>query len=320
MAGDRPRFSICIRAHSRREGLRRAIDSALAQNVEDLEVLVSDDSGELGDVVGAVGDPRVSYHRNPGTPGSISNLRHVTSLARGEMVVVVDDDDRLLPGFLSTASAPMERDATVGVVCTGFLREAGSGRRAYELPVPAGRIGDPLTMILAGHPPGRSATLIRRTALEQGEAEYPLLDGHIGDMTTWLRTAAAGWGFWSIPEPLVIVSVHGGQLSASEDPARMIRTLERFEFDDAAAEAARRERLADAHRRNAVALARRGRIKDARRELASARTTAPRPSLRRSLGSLAAHTPALHRISVRYPRIGAALRSVRGRFLGVVVL
>ena len=320
MPSDPPRFSVCIRAHSRREGLERAIRSVLAQNVDDLEVLVSDDSGLLENLVVGIGDPRVRYHRNPGPPGSISNLRYVTSLARGEMVVVVDDDDRLLPDFLSTAAAPMERDDSIGVVCTGFLREAGSGRRPYELPVPAGRVANPLEMILTGHQPGRSATLIRRAALEQGEAAYPLLDGHIGDMTTWLRAAAAGWGYWSVPEPHAVGSVHGGQLSASEEPVRLIRTLERFHFDDAAAEAARRERLADARRRQALGLARRGKLADARRELAAASATAPRPPLHHSLASLAAHTPLLHRISVRYPRIGAAFRGIRGRFLGVAFL
>ena len=227
MPDERPRYSVCIRAHRRREGLRRAIESALAQDTDDLEVVVSDDSGELADVVTACADPRVSYHRGP--PGSIANLRHVSGLARGEMVVVDDDDDRLLPGFHAAAGEPMRRDGSLGVVFTGFLREAGGGRRPYDFPVPAGRVEAPARMILRGDPPGRSATLIRRTALEQGEAAYPLLDDHIGDLTTWLRTAAVGWGFWAVPEPHAITSVHRGQLSASEEPARMIRTLERFE-------------------------------------------------------------------------------------------
>lgn len=313
MPDERPRYSVCIRAHSRRDGLRRAIESALAQDTDDLEVVVSDDSGELADVVTACADPRVSYHRGP--PGSIANLRHVSALARGEMVVVVDDDDRLLPGFLAAAGEPMRRDGSLGVVFTGFLREAGGGRRPYDFPVPAGRVEAPARMILRGDPPGRSATLIRRTALEQGEATYPLLDDHIGDLTTWLRTAAVGWGFWAVPEPHAITSVHRGQLSASEEPARMIRTLERFEFADPATDADRLTRLADARRRQALALASRGRLGAARTELRLARATAPWPPLRASIASLGSHIPALHRLSVRYPRFGAALRSIRSRLL-----
>lgn len=308
-----PQFSICIRANDRREQLRRAIASGLDQDVGDLEVLVADDSGGLADVAAQFDDPRVRYHRNPGPKDSIVNLRFVSSLARGEMVVVLDDDDRLLPSFLAAAAAPIVADETVGVACCGFVREAGGARRAYELPVPPGRIEHPLRMILSGHPPGRSATLIRRTALEQGERDFPLLADQIGDLTTWLRTAKAGWGFWSVPEPHVVVSVHRGQMSASEGPPRLIKTLERFRFEDPGDESARLTRLADAHRRQALALASRGRIGAARHELSLAADVAPWPSPLRSLASLAAHTPALHRLSIRHPRAGAALRAVHRR-------
>lgn len=308
-----PQYSVCIRANDRREGLRRAIASALDQDAADLEVVVSEDGGDLEDVAAGFGDPRVRYHRNPGPHGSIANLRYVSSLARGEMVVVLDDDDRLLPRFLSVAGAPMLLDETIGVVCTGFFREAEGARRPYGLPVPPGRIESPLRMILAGHPPGRSATLIRRVALEQGERDSPLHPGQIGDLTTWLRTGAAGWGFWSEPEPLAVASVHREQMSASEGPKRLIATLERFRFDDPGAESARRTRLADARRRQALALARGGGVRAARRELRLAAEVAPWPPPSRALASLAAHAPGLHRLSVRHPRIGAALRSIHRR-------
>ena len=176
MAGARNslRFSVCIRAHHRATGLRRAIESALAQGVDDLEVVVSDDSGEMEGVAAAIGDARVRYSRNPEPQGSIANLRRVSALARGEYVLVLDDDDELLPGFLRTAAAPMDRDPAVGVVFTGVLREAGGRRRPYALPVPAGAVHDPLRMVLTGYQPARSATLLRRSALEQGELRVPV--------------------------------------------------------------------------------------------------------------------------------------------------
>lgn len=168
-------------------------------------------------------------------------------------------------------------------------------------------------MIIAGRQPGRSATLIRRTALEQGERDYPLIDGQLGHLTTWIRTAVAGWGFSLVPEPHAIVTVHRGQMSATEDPACLIGTLDRFEFSDPVAEAARRARLADARRRNALSLACRGRLGAARGELERAAVTAPWPPPLRALDSLAAQTPALHRLSVRYPRLGELMHRVRAR-------
>ncbi len=314
MAATGPQFSVCIRTHDRPEWLGGAIASALAQDAEDLEVVVADDGGGNGEEIAArFDDGRIHYHRNPGSTGAMANLRFVSSLARGELVAVLDDDDRLLPDFLAAAAEPMRRDSSVGIVFTDFIREAGGGRRSYRFPVPPGPVEEPLRVIMAGYQPGRSAALIRGTALAQGEREFPVRDDQFGDLTTWIRTALAGWGFWYLPEPHAIVSVHRGQSSATESPARLISTLDRFRFKDAATESARRARLADAHRRQALALACRGRLAPARRALARAADAAPWPSAQRSLASLAAHAQVLHRISVRCPRAGAALHRIHSR-------
>jgi glycosyltransferase involved in cell wall biosynthesis len=312
-----PRFSVCIRAYRRPRGLRRAIESALAQEVDDLEIVVSDDSGDMEDVVAAIGGGRVRYSRNPRPRGSIANLRRVHALARGEYVLVLDDDDRLLPGFLRAAAAPMDRDPSIGVVFTGYLQEAGGHRKPYPFAVPAGAVRDPLRMVLAGCQPGRSATLIRRVALEEGERRWPLLDDHVGDVTTWIRTAEAGWGFWAISEPFAIAGMHRGQISARENHERLIRTLQRFRFEDPVTDAIRRARLADARRRFALTVARRGRLAAARREFAAANAIAPRDSgegwMTLIAGSLNVARPALHRFGIRHPRIGAVLRASRRR-------
>jgi glycosyltransferase involved in cell wall biosynthesis len=316
-APDSLRFSVCIRAHRRANGLRRAIESALAQGVDGLEIVVSDDSGEMEGVVAGEGDARVRYSRNPAPRGSIANLRRVCALARGEYVLVLDDDDELLPGFLSAAAAPMDLDPAIGVVFTGVLREAGGRRRPYSLLVPAGAVQDPLRMVLAGHQPLRSATLIRRSALEQGERQFPLLDGHIGDLTTWLRTADAGWGFWAVTEPLAVVAVHRAQLSMREDPQRVFRTFERFRFEDPRTDALRRARLADFRRCYALTLARRGRIRNARQELRAANAIAPPRSgegwVTLIAMSLTLGRPRLQQFTARHPRLGAVLRAFRNR-------
>jgi glycosyltransferase involved in cell wall biosynthesis len=312
-----PRFSVCIRAHRRADGLTCAIESALAQDVDDLEIVVSDDSGEMEDVVAAVGDARVRYSSNPEPQGSIANLRRVSSLARGDYVVVLDDDDELLPGFLPAAAAPMDRDPATGLVFTAIMREAGGRRRRYSLPVPDGAVRDPLRMVLAGYQPARSATLIRRRALEQGEERFPLLDGHVGDLTTWIRTADAGWGFWFVDEPLAVIALHDGQLSEHEGHERLIRTFERFRFDDPRTDELRRARLADLRRLRALAVARRGRIRSARHELRAANAIAP-PGAGEGWPMLIALSmtvalPRLRQFTARHRRLGSALRFARNR-------
>jgi glycosyltransferase involved in cell wall biosynthesis len=78
-----PQVSVCIRAHTRADGLRAAIESVLGQTYGDFEVVVSDDSGRLESVAAAFGDPRVRYHRNTHPDGPAANLANAVSLARG---------------------------------------------------------------------------------------------------------------------------------------------------------------------------------------------------------------------------------------------
>jgi hypothetical protein len=172
-------------------------------------------------------------------------------------------------------------------------------------------------MVLAGYQPLRPATLIRRSALEQGERRYPLLDDHVGDLTTWIRTAEAGWGFWAVPEPLAVLTLHRGQLSAREDHQRAIRTFERFRFEDQRTDALRRARLGDLRRCHALTLARRGRIRSAGHELRAANAIAP-PRTGEGwvtlIGlSLTVGRPPLLQFTARHPRLGAVLRAVRNR-------
>src|SRR3989442_573341 len=71
-----PAVSICIRASARPPDLLRgAIESVLEQTFADLEVVVSDDSGRMGQVAEAFGDARIRYHANPRPAGSVANLR-----------------------------------------------------------------------------------------------------------------------------------------------------------------------------------------------------------------------------------------------------
>ena len=153
--------------------------------------------------------------------------------------------------------------------------------------------------------------------MNRGSSEFPLLDGQVGDLTTWLRTAEAGWGFWAVTEPLAVVALHGGQLSARGDHQREIRTFERFRFEDPTTDALRRARLADYRRCYALTLARRGRSRGAWRELRAANAVAP-PGTGEGWVTLIALSstvarPRLQQFTARHPRLGAKLRAFRKR-------
>lgn len=96
--------SIAIPTFNRSDYLKEAAASALAQTYEHIEVLIGDDG--LTETIQDWGqdlarrDARVSYRRNPRNLGLAGNWNALADAARGEFLVIIGDDDRLLPEFV----------------------------------------------------------------------------------------------------------------------------------------------------------------------------------------------------------------------------
>jgi glycosyltransferase involved in cell wall biosynthesis len=238
--------SVLIRAYRRPGPLAAAIESVLAQTYGDFEIVVSDDSGDLGPVCERFGDPRVRHHLNPAPAGPAANLRRAAGLARGSFLAILNDDDRWEPAFLETAMREFDLDPDIGVVFTDYWSDIGGRRLRHRLPHPPGRHDTFLRQILE-HSIPVSANVMRRALWDDGERTVPLRDGMVGDDTTWLRAASGGWAFHYVPEPLAVMRVHREQLSWSEKglPTRNLATLTAFRFDDPVCEQLRRTRVAE---------------------------------------------------------------------------
>src|SRR5215210_2461183 len=91
MSAAGPRVSVVLPAYRAERTVRRAIDSVLAQTVEDFELIVVDDGSDdgTGDVVRAVDDPRVRYVRRPHA-GLPATLNAGLAEARAPVVAIQD--------------------------------------------------------------------------------------------------------------------------------------------------------------------------------------------------------------------------------------
>jgi glycosyltransferase involved in cell wall biosynthesis len=103
-----PAVTIMIPAYNQANFLPVALESALAQDYKDLEVVVSDDgSGDGSEAVlqKYLSDKRVRYYRNERNLGRVANYRHtLENYAKGEWVVNLDADDYFTdPSFISKA-------------------------------------------------------------------------------------------------------------------------------------------------------------------------------------------------------------------------
>jgi glycosyltransferase involved in cell wall biosynthesis len=119
---DVPVVSVLIPTHDRPALLREAISSVLANGYERFEVVVSDNSqdGTARDVVAGFADSRLRYLRGPVGQGPFANWQNASTRASGTYCFKLDDDDRILPGFLSSAVGFLNEHPEVASVYPGF--------------------------------------------------------------------------------------------------------------------------------------------------------------------------------------------------------
>lgn len=99
---DAIKFSVVVPTRERASTLRHCLRSCLDQNFDDYEVIVSDNfsSPATREVVDEIGSSKVRYLRTPGPLAMSSSWEYALTHARGEYIVLIGDDDGLLPHAL----------------------------------------------------------------------------------------------------------------------------------------------------------------------------------------------------------------------------
>ncbi|MBA3961933.1 MAG: glycosyltransferase family 2 protein [Chthoniobacterales bacterium] len=125
-----PLVSIVIPTFDRPTYLEEAVLSALGQTYANIEVLVGDNGGgeakqRLSPEI--VADPRFSHRQNSHNLGMSGNFNALAEAARGEFLVAMGDDDRLLPDFISRLVEEMKPDVSLAF-CNHYLMD-GQGKR-----------------------------------------------------------------------------------------------------------------------------------------------------------------------------------------------
>ena len=225
--------------------IAEAIASALAQEVDGLEVMVADDASDDRTVEIARGfdDPRLRVLTGETNLGASRNWNRVLDEARGRYVKVMGHDDVLLPGSLAAEVASLEADPEVVLVTgprvigtergrrimrrgNGRLRGKVSGGFATREIVRSGAnlIGEPCAVLMR-------ASAANSVGGFAADAPYSI------DLELWLRLLEQG-SVYVLDEPVamyrIVSSAWSTQVSASqaEDVVRLLRkTRERRAFD-----------------------------------------------------------------------------------------
>lgn len=124
-----PLVSVIIPTYNRAYCIENAVKSVLAQDYENMEILILDDGStdETEAVIGKMEDKRIFYQKNSCNCGAAVTRNIGIQMAKGEYIAFQDSDDIWLPEKLKQQVQVLE-DSTYGMVYSCFEREFPDGR------------------------------------------------------------------------------------------------------------------------------------------------------------------------------------------------
>jgi hypothetical protein len=136
-----PRITIIIPTRERLAVLRHCLQTALAQQYENLQIIVSDNCSTdgTGAFVDSLGDPRVRYVNTGRRVSMAANYEFALSHVDDGWLMILGDDDGVLPGAVARLAAAIREtdcEAITFTACTYFWPD---GPGASHLTVPLAR-------------------------------------------------------------------------------------------------------------------------------------------------------------------------------------
>jgi glycosyltransferase involved in cell wall biosynthesis len=196
--------TIAIPVYNRERQLGQAIESALAQDGSDIEILVIDNcsTDRSWEIANSYRDPRLRLVRNETNLGLFGNFNRCLELSSGRYLRILGSDDRLIPGCIRQEVDLIERHPNVGLLSTRSWAVDASYRRTRmmaDLLRPGEYRGQDMigaTLWMLAHHNGTplnlpSGILLRKSATELA-GRFDLHMRLLGDVDYWLKMMTAG--------------------------------------------------------------------------------------------------------------------------------
>jgi hypothetical protein len=195
--------------------VERSVRSVLAQDLEDFELLIGDETGAAEPLLVDLKDSRIRYRHNPTRLGFSANHIALLDGAVGRYLAVLHDDDGWAPDYLSRLVSVLDRHPDVGMACCGVVLDRGTGTGGGKWPIPLspGRTDDLLPVLLREEWFSLIGSTVFRREVWAGPARrWP--DLCCGDLQFFLSAAEAGWPLYFLDTPLMSYALHEGQSGA----------------------------------------------------------------------------------------------------------
>jgi glycosyltransferase involved in cell wall biosynthesis len=221
----RAAISVLINNYNYGRFVGRAIESALAQNAPDFEIIVVDDgsSDHSRSIIEAYGDRvKVLFQQNKGQAAAMNAAVRMSS---GDILCFLDADDWWTPGKLSATAAAFRVNPSAALVyhrLRPMLTEEGPPLKSIPRTLCSGDLSRRLIGSAGWWPfPMTSAISVRRSAWEAA-----------GDIPEHFRISADAWltGIYpflgeiaALPEPLGVYRIHNNNWYRPVDDPAMLR-------------------------------------------------------------------------------------------------
>jgi glycosyltransferase involved in cell wall biosynthesis len=219
-----PRVTVLVPIYNNAPYLRAAIDSVLAQTLEDFELLLIDDASadESRAIAASYTDPRVRLIVHEQNRGLAATLNHGLELARGELIARQDADDLSVPGRLARQCGFLSDHPDVALVGSLAFAIDQNNRPAKPVDRPIDEVSIRWYALL-DNPFIHSSVMFRRDVIRDAcggfQGEYPCPE----DYPLWIRVMRQ-FAVANLHERLVIYRAHRaswiGALQSPDSPNR----------------------------------------------------------------------------------------------------
>jgi glycosyltransferase involved in cell wall biosynthesis len=241
-----PFVTVLIPAYNASGTIRRAIDSALAQDYAPIEIVVVDDGSRdtTADVVAEYRLENLHLHRLPKNLGESGAMNHGILHAKGELIAFLDADDEWRPGKLHKQVALLQANPRASMATCGCLFVDGAGRPRQEFGMPPEGFGkaEIWRSLLVATCIAKPCVVARASAIRAaGPFDLALLVAADQDM--WIRLAMLGEVEF-VPEYLTVAHDTVGSLTKvhAQRIHRYVLPMIRRHIEARAADLSMRER------------------------------------------------------------------------------
>jgi glycosyltransferase involved in cell wall biosynthesis len=223
------KISIIITSYNQKEYLRQAIESVLAQTLRPYEIIVADDCSSDGSVemirgyeARYPGWVKGIYH--PQNLGISANRNSAVAIAAGDLMAVLDGDDRYLPQNLASQVEALQTIPQAQCAYSNLYRIDSLGNRLDirdKQPRPSGDILVYVACAQMGLLRSMLLPVVLARQVGMFNANFPKYDGYILHLQ-----AARQARFAYVFEPLAEYRIHPGGDSHTFSPVKRLDYLQ----------------------------------------------------------------------------------------------